>query len=192
MENDRRNKILEAAERLVSHYGIAKTTISDIAREARCGVGTVYLEFTSKDDIVGRLARDRHAAILDAMRTSTAEHDAFEEKFRAMMNARVRAFIEIAGDGAHAADLVHCGGCEAVKTEFMGFDQAQRQILAEFLAAATSAGVFRLEDSVVMANTILRAYATFTPPILYTQTFTNLFGELDHIHDLLLQGLKAR
>ncbi len=192
MDNDRRNKILLAAERLVAHYGITKTTISDIAREARIGVGTVYLEFTSKDDIVGRLAHGRHNAILDAMRCATAEHDSFDAQFRAMMNARVRAFIEIAGDGAHAADLVHCGGCEAVKLEFVGFDQAQRQILAAFLQDATGAGVFRLEDSVSMANTILRAYATFTPPVLYTQTFTNLFAELELVHDLLLQGLKAR
>ena len=192
MENDRRNKILGAAERLVAHYGIAKTTISDIAREARCGVGTVYLEFTSKDDIVSRLARGRHTAILDAMRNATAEHEAFDERFRAMMNARVRAFIEIAGDGAHAADLVHCGGCEAVKHEFIGFDQAQREILAEFLQDANGAGFFYLEDSTAMANTILRAYATFTPPVLYTQTFSNLFGELELVHDLLLRGLKAR
>jgi len=192
MENDRRKKILVAAERLVAHYGIAKTTISDIAREARIGVGTVYLEFTSKDEIVGKLARGRHEVILDAMRHAPTEHPTFDQQFRAMMDARVRAFIEIAGDGAHASDLVHCGGCEAVKLEFVGFDQVQKEILASFLENAAGAGAFRLDDSDAVAGAILRAYATFTPPVLYTQKFSNLFAELDLVHDLLLQGLKAR
>lgn len=192
MENDRRKKILWAAERLVVHYGISKTTISDIAREARIGVGTVYLEFTSKDEIVGRLAKSRHELILDAMRNAPAAHPTFDQQFRAMMDARVRAFIEVAGDGAHAADLVHCSACEAVKLEAACFDQLQKEILASFLRGAADAGAFQVTDSAAVAGAILRAYATFTPPILYTQTFSNLFAELDLIHDLLLQGLKAR
>ena len=40
-EPDRRLLILEAAGRLFRHYGPFKTTVADIAREARVGVGTV-------------------------------------------------------------------------------------------------------------------------------------------------------
>lgn len=189
--DDRRHKILLAAERLVTHYGIAKTTISDIAREARIGVGTVYLEFTSKDEIVGNLAKDRHTRVLDAMQTAAHADLAYAERFRAMMDDRVRAFVAFADDGIHASDLIHCG-CEAVQAEFEQFKAAQVRILADLLEQARAAGAFHHEDSMATARSVLRAYSTFTPPALYHQTFQDLFGELAAMHDLMLGGLLRR
>lgn len=45
-------KILDAAERLLTRYGYKKMTIDDIASEAGIGKGTVYLSFKSKEDLV--------------------------------------------------------------------------------------------------------------------------------------------
>ncbi|MBN8868187.1 MAG: nitronate monooxygenase [Solirubrobacterales bacterium] len=66
--SSRRLAILEAATRLFEHYGHGKTTIADVAREAQIGVGTVYLEFESKEAIVQELSRSTHVAVLEAMR----------------------------------------------------------------------------------------------------------------------------
>jgi len=66
-EPDRRLLILEAAGRLFRHYGPFKTTVADIAREARVGVGTVYLEFRTKDSILGALSSRRHDDVLRAI-----------------------------------------------------------------------------------------------------------------------------
>lgn len=189
--DDRRLKILLATERLVAHYGITKTTISDIAREAQIGVGTVYLEFHSKDEIVSKLAAERHARVLQAMREAADHPQPFEHRFRAMMDARVRTFIEVAGDGAHAADLIHCG-CDAVQQQFESFKNEQRHVVAEFLRGAAMAGAFAIRDPEQTATAILRAYATFTPPALYHQTFNNLFAELEWMHEVVLGGIKAR
>lgn len=51
MRDEREQRILDAAQRLVLHYGYDKTTISDIAKEADIAKGTVYLHFDSKDDL---------------------------------------------------------------------------------------------------------------------------------------------
>lgn len=56
MDNNRKQLIAEAAQKLFLHYGIKKTTISDIAREAGIGKGTVYLDFRSKEEILFYLA----------------------------------------------------------------------------------------------------------------------------------------
>ena len=68
----RRAEILAVAEKLFKHYGPSKTTIGDIAREAGIGVGSVYLEFCSKDEIVGELATRRHDRVLAALVCSRA------------------------------------------------------------------------------------------------------------------------
>jgi len=69
-EAARREQILQAAERLLQHYGPQKTTVADVAREAGIGVGSVYLEFPSKEAIVEALSRARYEAVLEAMRTT--------------------------------------------------------------------------------------------------------------------------
>ncbi len=47
----KRDRILDAAMRLLLEKGYTKTTMSLVAREASVGRGTVYWHFTSKDDL---------------------------------------------------------------------------------------------------------------------------------------------
>ena len=46
-----RDAILDATDRLLGRYGYKKMTIDDLAREVGIGKGSVYLHFSSKDDI---------------------------------------------------------------------------------------------------------------------------------------------
>src|SRR5215216_626211 len=103
----RRAQILAAAEKLFRHYGPLKTTIGDIAREAEIGVGSVYLEFCSKEDIVGELAARRHDRVLSAMRAVAAKGKC-GERLSAALEARVEALFALSSEGAHACDLVLC------------------------------------------------------------------------------------
>jgi len=48
---ERAHRILDAAGRLISHYGYDKTTVSDIAREAGVSKGAIYLHWKSKEDL---------------------------------------------------------------------------------------------------------------------------------------------
>ncbi len=183
MRKQRQQRILLAAERLLIHYGVSKTTISDIAKEAHVGVGSVYLEFTSKDEILAELAREKHLFVLGRMQEALHEYVSFEERFKAMMTARVQAFIQIAEPGIHANELVYCG-CDAVSREFEAFKTAQQHVVADLLKAHLPDA-----DHDALACTILRAYATFTPPALYNQRSGNLAEELESMHNLVLQGL---
>lgn len=56
-EADRRNteretRILDAAARLITHYGYDKTSVDEIAREAGISKGAVYLHFRSKEAVL--------------------------------------------------------------------------------------------------------------------------------------------
>jgi AcrR family transcriptional regulator len=46
---ERANRILDAASKLIVHYGYDKTTVSDIAREAGVSKGAIYLHWSSKE-----------------------------------------------------------------------------------------------------------------------------------------------
>lgn len=47
--DERAGRILDAAARLIIHYGYDKTTVSDIAREAGVSKGAIYLHWESKE-----------------------------------------------------------------------------------------------------------------------------------------------
>jgi AcrR family transcriptional regulator len=48
---ERERRILDAAARLIEHYGYDKTTVDEIAREAGISKGAIYLHFKSKEDL---------------------------------------------------------------------------------------------------------------------------------------------
>src|SRR5450631_3638818 len=92
----RRACILDAADRLLRHYGLGKTTVADVAREAGVGVGTVYLEFPSKEVLVEEISRARYHAVLCRMKEAAAAARGAQpasERLVAAMDARLEAFF---------------------------------------------------------------------------------------------------
>lgn len=189
---DRRKMILQVAEELLRHYGVRKTTMGDIARAAEIGVGTIYIEFSSKDAILEELATSRHRHVLDCMRQARASEDAFPAQFRAVMNARIKSFMDLARKGAHAAELVHCGGCEPVQRAFDDFRGKQHAFLRDFLDEADRAGAAHVDDPDLMARVILQAYASFSPPDIFEIEADERVELLNGTHDLILDGLVRR
>jgi AcrR family transcriptional regulator len=187
----RRRQILEAAEQLLRHYGPSKTTIADIAREAKVGVGSVYLVFPSKEAIIEELSNRRHRNVLDAMRAATSCCHSFAERVRAMVYARVAAYLGLCDEGAHARDLVHCVS-PAVKTAQARFRADELKFVADLLREATHAGEFDVPDPDATAQAILRAYSTFAPPFLFAYPRADVETALDAMHDLVLFGLLRR
>jgi AcrR family transcriptional regulator len=187
---ERRAQVLKAAEKLLRHYGPAKTTIGDIAREAGIGVGSVYLEFCSKDDIVAELARRRHDRVLLAMRRA-AEQGSFARRLAAALQARVVEMLELSREGAHGCDLVLCSS-GAVKTAYGRFRSEELAFVAELLEAGAEAGEFEVAAPFEAAELLQRAYATFSPPWLFEGERAHTLRLVEAMTQLLLQGLLGR
>lgn len=190
---ERRGHILAVAERLLRHYGPQKTTIAEIAREAEVGVGTVYLEFPSKEAIVEELSRLRHRAVLEAMESAARASGRFADRLRAVFDARLRAFLRLEEEGAHARDLVHCMN-PAVKTAQARFKEAEITLLVTLLRDGEASGELAAccETPDITARALLRAYATFAPPYVFGVAPSELEAQLAAMHALVLYGLVTR
>jgi AcrR family transcriptional regulator len=187
----RRKLLLQTAARLLRHYGPAKTTIADIAREASIGVGSVYLEFCSKEEIVEALSQDNHSRVLDAMRAALASAGSHADRLRAMLDARIAAFFQLADEGAHAADLLHCER-DAVQRIHKRFLEEQHALVTAFLDEAMGAGEFAFTDAPNTAAALLGAYETLAPPFLYARCRESAAGRQRALHELVLRGLLKR
>jgi AcrR family transcriptional regulator len=192
IERERRAHILEVAERLLRHYGPQKTTIAEIARAADVGVGTVYLEFPSKEAIVEELSLERHSIVLDAMRQAIRNGRTPSERLCAVFDARLRAFAMLDAEGAHARDLVHCVS-PAVRAAHDRFKQSELSLLSELLRDAVATGDFAIDRPIdEIASALLMAYASLAPPYVFGADSADLERRARALHSVILKGLLAR
>jgi AcrR family transcriptional regulator len=187
---ERRAQILDCAERLLSHYGPAKTTIGDIAREAGIGIGSVYLEFESKDEIIGELAGRRHQRVLEAMRAA-AQRGSYAERLTRALEARIHALFELSGQGVHACDLVFCKSMP-VKVAYGRFREEELKLVAELLREGTRGGELDVKQPKRAAELVQRAYASFSPPWLFEQERQEVLACVRAMNELLLKGVLRR
>lgn len=218
--SERKGRILRAAEKLFRHYGPQKTSIADIAKGASCAVGSVYLEFPSKESILAELAAERQHAVARAMRTA-GERGAPAARFVAMLEARTATLFRLAAEGAHAGDLVRCldGAPEACDWDAKrapleaegpegdakrsalreapffgwGFGAPVREVLVELLREGAKTGAF--EAGAPPENFVAiveRAFATLSPPWIFRQSEDDAMRATKALARLVLQGLATR
>ena len=136
--------ILDAAEQLFVRYGFKKTSIDDVARAARIGKGSVYLHFSSKEELFAEVVRRTSDGALEAVATAVARARTPAEKLRAFIDTSSEVLPGIAAEH-HVS--------EETMTELISLGMAvrpahlarQRSMLVELLRAGVASGAFEVE-----------------------------------------------
>jgi AcrR family transcriptional regulator len=182
---------LRAAEKLLGEHGTTKTTMADLAREAGVAVGSVYLEFSSKEAIVEALSTARHRRVIEAMQQAAATEGSFADRLRGIFDARTAVLLRYADEGAHVCELVHCVSA-AVKAAQARFVAEETELLAAVLGEGARAGELVACKPAVTARALLFAYAVFSPPQLFELPRSEVGEALGHLHELVLLGVLVR
>ncbi|MEW5736691.1 MAG: TetR/AcrR family transcriptional regulator [Thermodesulfobacteriota bacterium] len=77
---DKREPILQAAEKLFSFRRFHEITLDDVAREAQVGKGTIYRYFKDKDDLFFQVAASGFSEMCALLERQVAEDSPFEEQ----------------------------------------------------------------------------------------------------------------
>lgn len=190
-ESTRRSRILEVAARLVIHYGPAKTTVTDIAREAGVSVGAVYLEFPSKEQIVLALAESRYDRVLHALRQALSGPDPLESRIRRAFDVRLEVFLGACDEGTHGNDLIACES-SPVRTAERRYLEEEHALFEANIRKAAGAGEIWAPDPTLTTRALLRCYATFRPPALRSCDREGLAECMGEVHRLVARGLLER
>ena len=191
-----KESILDATDRLLARYGYRKMTVEDIANEAGIGKGSIYLHFSSKEEvvlshvdrIVDRL-KEQHLEVI-ARSAITAP-----ERIRQMLLARVLfRFDSIQHYTQSLNDLLAAlrPGLLARRAKY--FDE-EAAIFAAVLVEGRDSGQFAFENEFATARALLEATNGLLP---YSLSTTEL-GEREEVErrtsaiaNLLLHGLLSR
>src|SRR4030095_15196419 len=83
IREETRDLILDATERLLARYGYKKMTVEDIAREVGIGKGSIYLHFSSKEEVVlthvDRIVERLKARLFELARLDSSAADRLKE-----------------------------------------------------------------------------------------------------------------
>src|SRR5688572_17420546 len=98
----KRDRILDAAERVFAARGFFTAKVADIAKEAGVADGTIYLYFKSKDDLLISLFESRMERVNALLGAAVAAAKTPREKLMAF----VKAYVGMIADQPVSAEVL--------------------------------------------------------------------------------------
>lgn len=189
----RRELILDAADRLLAHFGYKKMTVEDIAREAGIGKGTVYLHFRSKEDVVLSHVDRLVNRVIARMREIAASDAPPDAKLREMLVVRVMLRF----DGVQHYTASFSEVLRDLRAPLLqrreGHFKEEAKVLSAVLREGQRAGTFRRHEALATARTLVLASNSLLPFSLSTQELgkrREVEATAGGIADLLVAGLR--
>lgn len=138
-DDARRARILSAAERLFSQYGVRRTSMELLAAEAGVAKPTLYAYFRSKEELFRSVVQELIFAILDEAADIASARLPVEAKVQGILEAKFTRMHELVFSSPHAAELLASSDTQARDIAAEG-DRRFRTILTDVLTAAQSDG----------------------------------------------------
>ena len=82
--NDRKKQILTAVEQLAAKKRLYEITLEEVARQAKVGKGTIYRNFSDKDDLLFQLSSSGFDELCALVKQKIPENGPFEQKLLVM------------------------------------------------------------------------------------------------------------
>ena len=104
-QNDKRTRILDAAQSLFLRYGVKRTALDDVVREARIAKGTLYLYFDSKDALFAAIAERLCAEMLGNAEQAIATSPSITARIVGCLDAYIGSMHRLTAQSPHVAEL---------------------------------------------------------------------------------------
>ena len=189
---DVRQKILDAAEQRLWHYGFKKTTIDEIASDAGVGKGTVYLYFDGKEEIgLAIVAEYKKRSLQEIESIARDTQKSPSQKLTEMLQYPIlRAYQSCRKSPAMQEMII------AIKPHIRLHIQPQTeqeyQLLADVLEEGNRQGVFDVPDTLQAARTLKMMTHGFLPPYPAVLEPEEMASEIAGMVALTIRGLRKQ
>lgn len=190
-----KDAILDATDRLLARHGYKKMTIDDLAREVGIGKGSVYLHFSSKEEIalshIDRIIEGLKAKL----RAISAKDSSCEARLRAMLVERVLFRFDSVQHYSQSLNELLSHLRPRLLDRRKRYFEEEAGIFAAILDEGSLAGEFSFKESALVARALLDATNAFLPYSLSAHELgerAEIKRKVNCVADLVLTGLIKR
>jgi len=186
-----REEILSAAEKVFAAKGFFPTTMSDIARRAEFGTGTLYKYFKSKEELYFTLIDEKVEEINRLVKTELSQRNSAVEKIKKVLRLQFE-FIE------RNRDFFRIYVSERSRFEWTVKDDLGKglhekmvsyiDILPEVMREGIKKGEFRSMDPKDLAHAFVGIVNSFVFEWLISREPYPLVSKLDTVLEIFLGG----
>lgn len=189
-----RDEILDATDRLLTRYGYKKMTIDDLAQEVGIGKGSVYLHFSSKEEI----ALSHIDRIIDRLKAKlrmiAAKKSGADKRLREMLVERVMyRFDSVQHYTQSLNELLSYLRPRLLERRKRYFDE-EAQILAAVITEGQETKLFAPGKAFDVAQTLVTATNSLLPYSLSAWELGDRADVADRAKktaELLIRGLRS-
>lgn len=188
---DKKETILQVAQRLFSRFGLVKTTVDEIAKLARIGKGTIYYYFRSKEAIFEEVINKEYTFLKEKIREAIHKEKTPQRKLRAFVLTKMLHLKELANYYSTLYDeyLEHYSFVE--KARRRNFDE-EMSIVRSILDDGVGKGIFSVEDSQLTALSIVSALKGLEYPWTFESNVPDFEKSIDVLLGILFKGIETR
>jgi len=189
---DVRQKILDAAEQRLWHYGFKKTTIDEIASDAGVGKGTVYLYFDGKEDIgLAIMAQYKQKSLSEIEAVAHDPEKSPVQKLTEMLQQPMLNANERCRESPATLELV-IAIKPHIKARMRPYLEQEHSLLAGVLEEGNRQGIFDVSDTLSAARSLKTMCLGFLPPYSCVETQEEIAFEISQIVDMAVRGLRKQ
>lgn len=182
--------LIEAARVLFTRKGYQRTTMTDIAREAKKGRRTLYMHFPSKEVLLRRVIETELNRILDSSRAIAAKDIPADRKIMELVFSRLQNVRHtVFRNGSLRADFTRFYlTIDSIRRKY---DKIEIGLIREILLEGYEQGLFRFGDANLMAEIIHYSVKGLEAPYVRGQ----VAGDVEqrtlerHARQVILRGL---
>ncbi len=183
-----KEQIIQAAHRVFKRFGYNKASMNDIATESGKGRRTIYTHFTGKEDVFVAVIDAEVQKLAEKLSNMLQQPVPPKEKLRKYMTIRMKTLkdLTVYYDALRQDIAGNLGFMESIRKEY---DKMEITMIQSILDEGNATNHFKIDDTQLVAESILLATKGFELPIFMGKTDYDHNRLIIPLIDLLHEGI---
>ena len=189
--DEKKDRILKSAEGLFGRFGFRKTTMDEIARDARMGKSTLYYYFKSKETVLEAVIQKDSRLYWTKLKEAVSQEGSPQEKIKNYVLTRMKHFQDL---GLYYSTLndeffEYYAFVERTRKDFMEFEM---NALKKLIEEGIEQGIFAVDNVETSARNFSIVLKGLEYPLLIKNRDSDIEKECSQMLNILFKGIEKR
>ncbi len=189
---EKKEHILSIAQKIISKFGIQKTTMDDIAKKARIGKATLYYYFKNKEDIFREVIQKESKILKEKIEEELRKVNTPQEKIGAYILTRMKTIKNLSNYYETLMTNDYYQHYRFIEEERKDFTNYEIDLFENILIDGISTNDFEVENIKDTARMMIIAMKGIEIPVIIEDSGIELEKGITLLLNILLKGIERR